>query len=111
MLRVGTVDKATMGQFDESCLTAPPPFEPAQIKRLREANNVSQPVFARYLNTSLLGYPRLASCANPRSTCRMGERSVTHHLFCRIQDRLFVCAYTMRGEVFLPPSFSPIKCR
>jgi len=25
---------------------------PAQIKKLREANNVSQPVFARYLNTS-----------------------------------------------------------
>ena len=29
-----------------------PAVEPAQIKRLREANNVSQPVFARYLNTS-----------------------------------------------------------
>lgn len=41
-----------MRHFDESCLTAPPPIEPAQIKQLREANNVSQPVFARYLNTS-----------------------------------------------------------
>jgi transcriptional regulator with XRE-family HTH domain len=30
----------------------PDMIEPAQIKRLREANNVSQPVFARYLNTS-----------------------------------------------------------
>lgn len=52
MLRVGTIDKTTMKRFDESCLTVPPPIEPAQIKRLREANNVSQPVFARYLNTS-----------------------------------------------------------
>jgi putative transcriptional regulator len=52
MLRAGTIDKATMRQFDEACLMAPPPIEPAQIKRLREANNVSQPVFARYLNTS-----------------------------------------------------------
>jgi len=52
MLRAGTIDKATMRQFDESCLSVPPPIAPAQIKRLREANNVSQPVFARYLNTS-----------------------------------------------------------
>lgn len=52
MFRAGTIDKATMRQFDEPCLTVPPPIEPAQIKQLREANNVSQPVFARYLNTS-----------------------------------------------------------
>jgi putative transcriptional regulator len=52
MFRAGTIDKATMRRFDESCLTVPPPIEPAQIKQLREANNVSQPVFARYLNTS-----------------------------------------------------------
>jgi putative transcriptional regulator len=30
----------------------PAPFEPRQIKQLRESNHVSQPVFARYLNTS-----------------------------------------------------------
>lgn len=30
----------------------PPEIQPAQIKRLREKNHVSQPVFARYLNTS-----------------------------------------------------------
>jgi putative transcriptional regulator len=52
MFRAGTIDKATMRRFDESCLTVPPPLEPSQIKELREANNVSQPVFARYLNTS-----------------------------------------------------------
>ena len=52
MFRAGTIDKATMRRFDESCLTAPSPLEPAQIKALREANHVSQPVFARHLNTS-----------------------------------------------------------
>jgi putative transcriptional regulator len=52
MVRAGTIDKTTMRRFDESCLTVPPPIEPAQIKELREANKVSQPVFARYLNTS-----------------------------------------------------------
>jgi len=48
----GSIDKATMRQFDESCLTAPAEIEPAQIKQIREASHVSQPVFARYLNTS-----------------------------------------------------------
>lgn len=52
MYRAGTVDKATMRHFDETCLTVPPAFDPVEIKRLRERNKVSQPVFARYLNTS-----------------------------------------------------------
>ena len=50
--RIGAIDKATMRSFDESCLVATPAIEPAQIKLLRESNHVSQPVFARYLNTS-----------------------------------------------------------
>ncbi|WP_421932315.1 helix-turn-helix domain-containing protein [Phenylobacterium sp.] len=52
MFRAGTIDKATMRDFDATCLTVPPMIEPAQIKLLRESNHVSQPVFARYLNTS-----------------------------------------------------------
>jgi putative transcriptional regulator len=52
MLRAGTIDKTTMREFDEACLTATPPIAPAEIKQLRERNQVSQPVFARYLNTS-----------------------------------------------------------
>ena len=52
MYRIGVIDKATMRRFDESCLVAPPPLEPIEIKQLRERQNVSQPVFARYLNTS-----------------------------------------------------------
>ena len=52
MFRAGTIDKATMRHFDETCLTVPTAFAPADIKHLRESNHVSQPVFARYLNTS-----------------------------------------------------------
>ncbi len=52
MFAVGAIDKATMRRLDKSCLVAPPSLAPAQIKKLREKNRVSQPVFARYLNTS-----------------------------------------------------------
>jgi putative transcriptional regulator len=52
MYRAGTIDKATMRRFDESCLTKPPILAPAKIKRIRLSQKVSQPVFARYLNTS-----------------------------------------------------------
>ncbi len=52
MYRAGTIDKATMREFDESCLSVPAPMEPRRIKRIRESQHVSQPVFARYLNTS-----------------------------------------------------------
>ncbi len=52
MYRAGTIDKATMRDFDETCLAAPQALAPADIKQLRETNKVSQPVFARYLNTS-----------------------------------------------------------
>jgi len=50
--KAGALDKATMRDFDARHLAVPSAIEPAQIKQLREANNVSQPVFARYLNTS-----------------------------------------------------------
>ena len=50
--RAGTIDKATMRGFDETSLAAPPVIAPLQIKRIREQAHVSQPVFARYLNTS-----------------------------------------------------------
>jgi putative transcriptional regulator len=52
LLKVGAIDKATMRDFDISCLTVPVEIGPQQIKQIREANHVSQPVFARYLNTS-----------------------------------------------------------
>jgi putative transcriptional regulator len=52
MYRIGAIDKATMRGFDESCLAVLPAMEPSRIKQIRESQNVSQPVFARYLNTS-----------------------------------------------------------
>ena len=50
--RAGTIDKATMREFDASCLAVPAVMAPKQTKRIREGAHVSQPVFARYLNTS-----------------------------------------------------------
>ena len=52
LFRVGAIDKATMREFDESCLAVPAPKAPHQIRRIRQRQKVSQPVFARYLNTS-----------------------------------------------------------
>lgn len=52
MHKAGTVSKATMRHFDETCLATPEELSPKQIKALRESYQVSQPVFARYLNTS-----------------------------------------------------------
>ena len=52
MLRVSAIDQATMREFDEACLTVPLPLAPREIKKIRQKLKVSQPVFARYLNTS-----------------------------------------------------------
>ncbi|MDQ0471226.1 helix-turn-helix domain-containing protein [Labrys wisconsinensis] len=46
----GLVDKATMREFDVLCLTPVEPLSPAEIRALREREQVSQPVFAHYLN-------------------------------------------------------------
>lgn len=50
--KVGAIDKTTMRSFNESCLVMPTKFAPKKIKLIRERNHVSQPIFARYLNTS-----------------------------------------------------------
>ena len=52
LFRVGAMDTATLRNFDGACLVAPQEFKPEQIKQIREQNHVSQPVFARFLNTS-----------------------------------------------------------
>lgn len=52
MYQAGTIDKRTMRRFDATCLSVPATLPPRRIKRIRESQNVSQPVFARYLNTS-----------------------------------------------------------
>lgn len=49
---VGAMSKTTLRGFDEACLSVPSVFEPQDIKKLREQHRVSQPIFARYLNTT-----------------------------------------------------------
>jgi putative transcriptional regulator len=49
---VGAIDKRTMREFDAACLTALPNYTGKQIRLIRECENVSQPIFARYLAVS-----------------------------------------------------------
>jgi putative transcriptional regulator len=51
MYRVGTIDKATMREFDLSCLVNPG-FDAEDIKLLREKSELSQRGFARELSVS-----------------------------------------------------------
>lgn len=48
---IGLVDKATMREFDRSCLTAR--IEPDQVKGLREREHASQAVLAEHLGVSV----------------------------------------------------------
>jgi putative transcriptional regulator len=50
--RVGAISKQTMRQFDDACLTPVQPLSPKQIKALRKREQVSQTVFANYLNVT-----------------------------------------------------------
>jgi putative transcriptional regulator len=50
--RAGSIDKRTMREFDDACLGPSPLLGPEEIRAIREAEQVSQPVFARYLNVS-----------------------------------------------------------
>ena len=47
---VGIIDKKTMKEFDESCLTPVERLPPRSICRLRNREKASQAVFARHLN-------------------------------------------------------------
>jgi putative transcriptional regulator len=49
---VGAIDKRTMREFDDACLTPVQPLAPEEIRAIREREHLSQPVFARYLNVS-----------------------------------------------------------
>ena len=49
---IGTIDKQTMRQFDDACLTPVLVLSAEEIKALRLREHISQPVFARYLNVS-----------------------------------------------------------
>jgi putative transcriptional regulator len=49
---IGLMDKKTMREFDENCLTKIKPLTPDEIRDIREHENVSQVVFANYLNVT-----------------------------------------------------------
>ena len=48
----GVIDKATMREFDLSCLTTITELAPADIAAIREKAGVSQAVFANVLNVT-----------------------------------------------------------
>ncbi len=50
---IGLVDEMTMRKFDVQCLPEVKQYTAAQIKAIRQANKLSQAVFAQYLNTSV----------------------------------------------------------
>ncbi|SFR14644.1 putative transcriptional regulator [Enterobacter sp. kpr-6] len=50
---VDAISQETMRSFDKTCLTPVHEISPGEIKKLRETFNISQPVFAHYLNTSV----------------------------------------------------------
>jgi len=48
----GVMDKRTMREFDDLCLTPIRPLRPKEIRALRVRESASQAVFARYLNVT-----------------------------------------------------------
>ena len=48
----GVMDKITLRQFDDLCLTPVQPLQPADILAIRQHERASQAVFARYLNVT-----------------------------------------------------------
>lgn len=52
LFNIGLIDKATKRHFDETCLTTIEDFTGKDIRALREHEQVSQDVFARYLNVT-----------------------------------------------------------
>ncbi len=48
--KAGLVDQTTMRKVDLLCLTQVEALSPDEIRAIREREQVSQPVFARYLN-------------------------------------------------------------
>jgi len=48
----GAMDKRTMREFDDLCLTPVEPLKPREIRALRLREGASQAVFARYLNVT-----------------------------------------------------------
>ncbi len=49
---IGVMDETTMREFDAMCLPPVKNYSAEDIKRIRTAQRVSQPVFAAYLNVT-----------------------------------------------------------
>jgi putative transcriptional regulator len=52
LYEVGLMEKRTMREFDELCLTKIRPLTADEIRNIRERENISQVVFAHYLNVT-----------------------------------------------------------
>lgn len=52
LYEVGLIDKKTMRDFDKSCLVPVKPMTADEIRSLRQRENISQDVFAHYLNVT-----------------------------------------------------------
>ena len=52
LAEAGLISKRTMRVFDEKCLTPVQQMSPQEIRHLRQRENASQAVFARYLNVT-----------------------------------------------------------
>jgi putative transcriptional regulator len=52
LYRAGLIDKQTMRNFDDSCLTGVEQMSAKQIAEVRKRSGVSQAVFASYLNVT-----------------------------------------------------------
>ena len=50
--RVGAMSAQTMRTFDVACIESPGVWTKARVRALREQHNMSQPVFAAYLNST-----------------------------------------------------------
>jgi putative transcriptional regulator len=51
--RAKVIDKKTMREYEDLCIEPAPEFNAKDIARIREGVNVSQNVFALYLNTTV----------------------------------------------------------
>ena len=52
--KAGVMDQVTLREFDRLCLPPVEPLAPEQIKQIRVASRVSQAVFVRLLNTTVI---------------------------------------------------------
>ncbi len=52
LFQIGLIDKLTMKQFDQLCLTPIEKLTAEEIREIRVSANVSQALFAHYLNVS-----------------------------------------------------------